>query len=283
MRVEHCLNISCPLHRARYNKQEWCCETPECLTWWGKDRIKKYVVGNWFTARTIEEMQEFYLSRLPSIRTAARKHGYAIGIHGSMRRDFDLMAMQWVEGASDKDTLAHAIAVAACGITQDGAYVWEKKPNGRSAVSICICWTDHTNQDFKDMIGAGHVDLSVIETHRKTANEIWCLEERTNMKLIDREPTQEMKAAGQAVIDRLANDGIERYWQDVYAEGFKAMFDAAPDLASPALNRVKAEALREALRLAETTKAVGLNQLCLRIAITDAIRARADAIEKGTP
>lgn len=39
-----------------------------------------------------------------------------------------------------------------------------------------------------------------------------------------------MKAAGQAVIDHLANDGIERHWQDVYAEGFKAMYDAAPEI-----------------------------------------------------
>ena len=125
--------------------------------------VLNYVPGDWFKARTIDEMQAFYLSRLPAIREAAMAHGYAIGVHGSMRRDFDLMAMQWTNEASDKDTLAHAIAIAACGITCDGSYRWEKKPNGRAAVSICICWTDHLNPDFKDMISAGHIDLSVIE------------------------------------------------------------------------------------------------------------------------
>ena len=40
--------------------------------------------------------------------------------------------------------------------------------------------------------------------------------------------TQAMKAAGQAAIDRLANDGIERYWDDIYGEGYSAMLAAAP-------------------------------------------------------
>jgi hypothetical protein len=122
-----------------------------------------YVPGTWFDARTIEEMEAFYLSRLPAIREAAREHGYAIGLHGSTRRDFDLMAMQWREDAADKDTLAHAIAVAACGITRDGAYQWEAKPNGRFAVSLPICWTDHANPDF-DKPSMGHIDLSIIES-----------------------------------------------------------------------------------------------------------------------
>ena len=47
-------------------------------------------------------------------------------------------------------------------------------------------------------------------------------------KLVPVEPTPEMKAAGQATIHRLANDGIRRHWQDVYGEGYKAMLAAAP-------------------------------------------------------
>jgi hypothetical protein len=107
-------------------------------------------------------MQAFYLSRLPAIRAAAKEHGYAIGLHGSMRRDFDLMAMQWCDDAADKDTLARAVADAACGIRREGAYDWERKPNGRFATSIPICWTDHENPEFDNMLSLGHVDLSVI-------------------------------------------------------------------------------------------------------------------------
>lgn len=127
-----------------------------------RDGVAAYKIGTWFDARTIDEMQAFYLSRLPAIREAAKEHGYAIGVHGSERRDFDLMAMQWRADASDKDTLARAIAEAACGIRREGAYDWEAKPSGRFAVSIPICWTDHQNPDFDNMISAGHIDLSVI-------------------------------------------------------------------------------------------------------------------------
>ena len=127
-----------------------------------------YVPGTWFEAQTLDEMQAFYLSRLPAIREAAKEHGYAIGLHGSERRDFDLMAMQWREGASDKDTLARAIADAACGIRREGAYDWEQKPSGRVATSIPVCWTACDNPDF-DKPSVGHIDLSIIESVAQAA------------------------------------------------------------------------------------------------------------------
>lgn len=116
-----------------------------------------YTPGQWYLAETADELQAFYLARLPAIREAARVHGYAIGLHGSTRRDLDLVAAPWRDGASDADTLAHAIAQAACGITRAVAYDWEAKPAGRVATSIPICWTAWHGQP-----GAGHVDLSVI-------------------------------------------------------------------------------------------------------------------------
>lgn len=121
-----------------------------------------YTPGEWFMCYSIDQMQAFYMSRLPAIREAAKKHGYAIGLHGSARRDFDLMAMPWRDGCSSRETLAHAVAQAACGIDLNGEYQWEKKPNGRWAVSMCICWTDHSEQ-FNGMLSVGHIDLSVIE------------------------------------------------------------------------------------------------------------------------
>ena len=115
-----------------------------------------YTHGEWFDATTVDLMQAFFESRLPAIREAAKEHGYAIGVHGSMRRDLDLIAAPWREGASDPDTLAHAIAMAACGITRSGAYDWEQKPAGRAATCIPICWT-HRHGVSSD----GHIDLSV--------------------------------------------------------------------------------------------------------------------------
>jgi hypothetical protein len=111
----------------------------------------------WHRCATIDDMQDFYLSRLPSIRIAARECGYAIGLHGSARRDFDLIAVPWVEVFKSKDDLARAIHGAACGLGRE-TYVWERKPHGRMAVSFPICWTE-----WHDMISAGHIDLSVME------------------------------------------------------------------------------------------------------------------------
>lgn len=112
---------------------------------------------SWVEVATVDDLCTFYLSRLPAIREAAQAHGYAIGVHGSLRRDMDLIAAPWRDGAADADTLAHAIAQAACGIDRAGAYDWERKPAGRLATSIPICWPAWYGQ-----AGAGHIDLSVM-------------------------------------------------------------------------------------------------------------------------
>ena len=118
--------------------------------------VDAYQTGSWYQAETRDELEAFFTSRLPAIREAAKEHGYAIGLHGSMRRDLDLIAVPWREGASDKEVLAHAIAQAACGITRRGQYDWVMKPLVRVATSIPVCWAS-----WYDEAGAGHIDLSV--------------------------------------------------------------------------------------------------------------------------
>ena len=118
-----------------------------------------YTPGSWFMAKSVDEMRAFFLSRLPAIREAAQGCGYAIGVHGSERRDFDLIAVPWRDGCDSPDALARAIAIAACGLMRQGAYEWETKPLGRLAVSLPICWCERWADD---MAGAGHIDLSVM-------------------------------------------------------------------------------------------------------------------------
>lgn len=130
--------------------------------------MMEYTPGKWFKATSIDEMQEFYMSRLPAIRSAARDHGYALGLHGSTRRDLDLMAMPWSDECSDPDTLAKALQHAACGISADKIF-WEVKPNGRIATSMCICWTDHSEQ-FDGMLSVGHIDLSMLADYSTVEN-----------------------------------------------------------------------------------------------------------------
>lgn len=121
---------------------------------------KEFKLGTWFEVETIDEMSSFYLSRLEAMRVAAIEHGYALGLHGSTRRDLDVMAMPWREDCSSKDVLAEALQFAACGIRCE-RYTWEKKPRNRYATSFAICWPK-----WFDMVGAGCVDLSVVVFER---------------------------------------------------------------------------------------------------------------------
>ena len=122
--------------------------------------IVEYTPGDWFKAASAEQMRAFFLSRLPAIRKAAQDCGYAIGVHGSERRDFDLIAVPWRDECDAPDALARALAIASCGLTRQGGYEWEAKPRGRIATSIPICWCERWADD---MAGAGHIDLSVMD------------------------------------------------------------------------------------------------------------------------
>lgn len=109
----------------------------------------------WVRISTREKAKAFYESLLPEIRAAARVCGYAIGVHGSLLRDLDLIAVPWVENPSSKDTLARSIHIAAIGI-ESASYDWEQKPKGRLATCFPVCWTEWNEPN------AGHIDLSVI-------------------------------------------------------------------------------------------------------------------------
>lgn len=78
---------------------------------------------------------------LPSLKEIANEHGYALAVHGSMRRDLDLIACPWVEEASEPHVLVEAIRIAIGGV-----YTWQhgdtcepvKKPHGRLGWAIYV-------------------------------------------------------------------------------------------------------------------------------------------------
>lgn len=79
---------------------------------------------------------------LPAIRTRAREVGYAIGLHGSMVRDLDLIAVPWTHEAVDADALATAIRdvlggwFSESGKTHKWAIDGKDKPHGRKAYTL---------------------------------------------------------------------------------------------------------------------------------------------------
>lgn len=48
-----------------------------------------------------------YVCMYQKLADIARKHGYALAIHGSVGRDFDLIAVPWVETAADPQTVVN--------------------------------------------------------------------------------------------------------------------------------------------------------------------------------
>jgi len=98
-----------------------------------------------------------YSQILPRIRAAAKELGYAVAIHGTLTRDFDLLAVPWVEDAAEPIDLVKVLADTVGGYvigdrTDDLGYVSDhptEQPHGR--LSWNICWG-----------GKAFIDLSVM-------------------------------------------------------------------------------------------------------------------------
>lgn len=99
-----------------------------------------------------------YLAFLPGLFTLCEEAGYTLAVHGSLCRDFDLIAVAWAHGALPADELIHRVAKHCGGKIQDDtdcdAYDFSKrgaepKPHGRYA------WTIH-------LMSGPKLDLSVM-------------------------------------------------------------------------------------------------------------------------
>jgi hypothetical protein len=96
-----------------------------------------------------------YVCHVPRITAVAREHGYAIGIHGSLQRDLDLIAVPWSEVAVEPDALVLAICEVVGGFIMPHQEEPTKKPHGR------LAWTIQ--------LGAGlYIDLSVTPKQQPT-------------------------------------------------------------------------------------------------------------------
>lgn len=98
---------------------------------------------------------------LPAIRTAALFKGYAVAVHGTLKRDIDLIAVAWTEQASPVDDLVHTIKGAVAGVLGNCITIGEptKKPHGRIAVTLI-----HPGH-------VGEIDLSIIPPSAKPEGE----------------------------------------------------------------------------------------------------------------
>ena len=91
-----------------------------------------------------------YANTIGPLRSVAREHGYALAVHGSIKRDIDLVAIPWTKDACGPAHLAgklrreveRIVGFAIYG--NDGPWP-RKKPHGRR------CWTIHFNGTYIDL------------------------------------------------------------------------------------------------------------------------------------
>lgn len=96
-----------------------------------------------------------YASMYPKMCEVAEQFGYAIAIHGSLRHDFDIIAVPWAEDADSNENLVAGMISAF-----DGQFVHEVgnvgiKPHGRRVWTI-----------FLD--GHAYIDFGVMPLHAAT-------------------------------------------------------------------------------------------------------------------
>lgn len=78
-----------------------------------------------------------YCAMYPELAKIARDHGYALAIHGSLARDFDLVCVPWAADPADHAIVIEAMcAKFAIRLIGTGTL----KEHGRIAYTISICF-----------------------------------------------------------------------------------------------------------------------------------------------
>ena len=110
----------------------------------------------------------FYASIWNDLRNAAMDCGWALGLHGSLNSDMDIMAMPWVEGAKSVDEMIEHL-INTCFSNNPFNDISKTphtdKPNNR------VVYTIHIYKDF-------YLDINVIKSC--SSQDKCVLEERWN-------------------------------------------------------------------------------------------------------
>lgn len=85
---------------------------------------------------------------LPDVRAAAWECGYALGLHGSVSRDIDLIAAPWIKHAASAEVLATRICELVGGWRNR---VPSQRPHGRLGWSIHFPECPHVYLDLSVM------------------------------------------------------------------------------------------------------------------------------------
>lgn len=94
----------------------------------------------------------FYASIWDDLRNAAMYCGWALGLHGSLKSDMDIMAMPWTEDAKPVETMIKALSdcFTDSPFKEDHVIPHFTKPHNRVVYTMPI-WGDF------------HLDISIID------------------------------------------------------------------------------------------------------------------------
>lgn len=94
---------------------------------------------------------------IKAIRWACVRSGYALAVHGTRRRDLDLLAVPW---SDDSETVGRLLKrIVEAGFIHSKP---EKKPHGR------IAYVVHRSGEYREM-GCDYIDLSIMPRQRTQA------------------------------------------------------------------------------------------------------------------
>jgi hypothetical protein len=96
-----------------------------------------------------------FATQLPRLQELARQYGYALGIHGTMTTDLDLIAVPWTEEAVEPEMLIDVLRMAVNGHIAGPPFYDpcpREKPHGR------LCWSIFLN----DPPQGPYLDVSVM-------------------------------------------------------------------------------------------------------------------------
>jgi hypothetical protein len=102
------------------------------------------------------DRRALYEPLIPVVRDVAWGLGYAVGVHGTLRRDLDLIATPWIDDAAGADLLVAEVTRAVGGCQTEPS----SKPHGRRAWSIILF--QHPPAPKHDPWRYPWIDLSVM-------------------------------------------------------------------------------------------------------------------------
>ena len=91
----------------------------------------------------------FVVGIYPRLCEIARSHGYALALHGTLQRDFDIIAIPWIDDVSDPTPLVKALCEEFDLEPNHEITEPDRRPHGRLSYSIPLWW-------------GAYIDLSVL-------------------------------------------------------------------------------------------------------------------------